>query len=165
MPIIREGELDIISHSPQQTARLGARMGKLLVPGDVICLAGDMGAGKTVFASGVGKGWGAPYPLTSPTFTLVHEHRRADGEALFHLDCYRLQSADEIDTVGFDDMLDRKGILLIEWAERIEAALPPAHLRIELRVIDSTRRNLLLDSNGTRYETLVEQFREQAFGI
>jgi len=165
VPIIREGELDIISHSPQQTARLGARMGKLLAPGDIICLAGDMGAGKTVFASGVGKGWGATYPLTSPTFTLVHEHRRGDGASLFHLDCYRLQSADEIDTVGFDDMLDRNGILLIEWAERIESVLPPQRLRIELRVIDSTRRNLLLDSTGDRYETLVEHFREQAFGI
>lgn len=165
VPIIRDGELDIISHSAEQTARLGARLGQLLRPGDVVCLSGDMGAGKTVFASGIGKGWGAQHALTSPTFTLVHEHRRADGQRLYHLDCYRLHTADDADSIGFDDLLDSESVLLIEWAERIRAALPPDHLWIELRVIESTRRNLVLEGSGTRHAELIDRFREQTFGV
>ncbi|MEL6148777.1 MAG: tRNA (adenosine(37)-N6)-threonylcarbamoyltransferase complex ATPase subunit type 1 TsaE [Chloroflexota bacterium] len=165
MPIIREGELDIISHSAEQTARLGARLGKLLRPGDVVCLAGDMGAGKTVFSAGVGRGWGATHALTSPTYTLVHEHRRDDGAKLYHLDCYRLQNADEADSIGIDDILDSGSVMLIEWAERIAEILPDEKLWIELRVIESTRRNLMLDGTGTRYETLVKEFRAQTFGV
>jgi tRNA threonylcarbamoyladenosine biosynthesis protein TsaE len=124
-----------------------------------------MGAGKTVFASGIGKGWGAKHTLTSPTFTLVHEHRRADGQRLYHLDCYRLQGVDDVDSIGFDDLLDSEGVLLIEWAERIRDALPDKHLWVELRVIETTRRNLLLDAKGDRYTTLINQFREQTFGV
>ncbi len=164
MPIIRESELDIISHSAEQTARLGARLGQLLQPGDVICLSGDMGAGKTVFATGIGRGWGARHALTSPTFTLVHEHRRTDGQRLYHLDCYRLQSGDDVDSIGFDDILDSNGVMLIEWAERIMDALPKDRLWLELRVIEATRRNLLLEGTGTRYEQLVTEFRARTFG-
>ncbi|MEM6528866.1 MAG: tRNA (adenosine(37)-N6)-threonylcarbamoyltransferase complex ATPase subunit type 1 TsaE [Chloroflexota bacterium] len=165
MPIIRDGELDIISHSAEQTARLGARLGKLLQPGDVVCLAGDMGAGKTVFSAGVGRGWGAKHPLTSPTFTLVHEHRRDDGAKLYHLDCYRLQNADEADSIGMDDIVECGGVVLFDWAERIADALPDERLWIELRVIESTRRNLMLEATGSHYEKLVQAFRAQTFGV
>ena len=166
MPIIRQGELDFISHSAEQTGRLGARLGQLLRAGDVVCLAGDMGAGKTVFASGIGKGWGTKYPVTSPTFNLVHTHRRdQDSSRLYHLDCYRLAHVDEVDGIGFDDIVDDpKGLLLVEWPERISEALPENRLWIEIRVIESTRRNLLLDGAGERHEQLVRQFREQTFG-
>lgn len=166
VPIIREGELDIISHSPEQTARLGARLGKLLQPGDVICLSGEMGAGKTVFARGIGQGWGSKHPLTSPTFNLVHEHRReADNQRLYHLDFYRLENDADTDTIGFDDILDGDGILLLEWPERVNPSLPSERLWLELRVIDSTRRNLLLEGNGRRYQELIARFRIQAFGV
>lgn len=165
MPIIREGELDIISHSPEQTTRLGKRLGMLLQPGDVVCLSGDMGAGKTVFARGIGEGWGAKHALTSPTYTLVHEHRRDDGQRLYHLDCYRLENAEDVDSIGFDDVLDSDGVVLIEWAERIMGAVPEQHLWVELRVIEATRRNLLLEGNGQRHVDLIDQFREQTFGV
>src|SRR5258706_9835 len=92
VPILKEGQLDISSHSAEQTQRLGARLGSLLQVGDIICLSGDMGAGKTVFSAGIGRGWGAKTPLTSPTFNLVHDHTRdADSQHLYHLDCYRLE--------------------------------------------------------------------------
>jgi len=165
VPIIREGELDIISHSPEQTARLGKRLGMLLQPGDVVCLSGDMGAGKTVFARGIGEGWGAQHRLTSPTYTLVHEHRRDDNQRLHHLDCYRMESVDEIDTIGFDDMLEGNSVVLIEWAERILEAVPAQHLWIELRVIESTRRNLLFEGHGQRHTDLVSRFQENTFGV
>lgn len=160
MPIIRESELDIISYSPEQTRALGARLGALLRTGDVICLIGDMGAGKTVFTSGLGIGWGATTPITSPTFNLVHQHRRtADRSVLYHLDCYRLHGPQDADSIGLDDILDGNGVVVLEWAERIESALPKEHLWVEIRVREETRRNLLMEAVGARYQALLNEFR------
>ncbi|MCZ2095140.1 MAG: tRNA (adenosine(37)-N6)-threonylcarbamoyltransferase complex ATPase subunit type 1 TsaE [Anaerolineae bacterium] len=125
MPILREGELDLISHSAEQTRRLGMRLGTLLQAGDVICLSGDLGAGKTAFASGIGAGWGATVSVTSPTFNLVHEHEREeDDQLLYHLDCYRIHSPGDAMTIGLDDILSGRGPVVIEWPEHIEAVLP-----------------------------------------
>lgn len=166
VPILREGELDIISHSAEQTRRLGVRLGTLLQAGDIICLAGDLGAGKTAFASGIGEGWGATQPLTSPTFNLVHEHERErDAQILFHLDCYRLHSPASAETIGIDDILDGRGPVIIEWPEHIDAVLPPERLWIELRIIEPTRRNFIFEASGKRYETLLEHFRDASFGV
>lgn len=166
MPILREGELDIISHSAEQTTRLGMRLGKLLKSGDVICLSGDMGAGKTVFSAGIGRGWGAKSRFTSPTYNLVHQHKRdADKVLLYHLDCYRMKDSSEIESIGFDDMLDGQGILVIEWAERIDDALPKERLWIELKVSDDNRRNLIIEAGGKRHQALLDAFRDAAFGV
>ncbi|MBE2268412.1 MAG: tRNA (adenosine(37)-N6)-threonylcarbamoyltransferase complex ATPase subunit type 1 TsaE [Anaerolinea sp.] len=163
MPILREGELDIITHSAEQTRRLGVKLGTLLLPGDVVCLSGDMGAGKTAFSSGIGAGWGAQEPLTSPTFNLVHTHSRPqDRVRLYHLDCYRLTSAADADSIDLDDILDGRGVVIIEWAERIEAALPRERLWVELRVLEPTRRNFVLTATGERYRKLVDQFSGRA---
>lgn len=166
MPILREGELDIMSHSAEQTQRLGVRLGELLQAGDVICLTGDMGAGKTVFSSGIGRGWGSTSPVTSPTFNLVHEHHRPkDKQILYHLDCYRLQDSTETHSIGLDDILETHGVVVLEWAERIEPVLPKERLWIELRVREETRRNLLIEATGKRYQELLEKFRLSAYGF
>lgn len=166
VPILREGELDIISHSAEQTHRLGQRLGTLLEPGDIICLSGDMGAGKTVFSSGIGKGWGAKDPVTSPTFNLVHEHRRdKDKQRLYHLDCYRLNGPDDLDSIGWDDILSGRGPVILEWPERIEEALPKSRLWIELRVLEPTRRNFILEATSDHYQQLIKRFREITYGI
>jgi len=166
VPILREGEFDLISHSAEQTRRLGARLGALLQPGDVICLSGDLGAGKTAFTAGIGMGWGVTIPVTSPTFNLVHEHEREDDDQiLYHLDCYRIHSAGDAMTIGLDDILNGRGPVIIEWSEHIEAMLPAERLWIELRVIEPTRRNFVFDATGARYETLLEQFRAASFGV
>jgi len=166
VPILREGELDIISYNAEQTARLGYRLGTLLQAGDVICLSGDMGAGKTVFSSGLGKGWGALDPVTSPTFGLVHEHRREqDKTILYHLDCYRLRGMEDIESIGFDDMIETKGVVVVEWAERIMDALPTSYLWIHLRVMENNRRNFILEAVGTRYQNLIQEFRTLTFGV
>lgn len=166
MPILKEGELDIISHSVEQTHRLGLRLGTLLQAGDVICLSGDMGAGKTVFSAGIGKGWGALDPVTSPTFNLVHEHRRdKDKQRLYHLDCYRLSGPDDVDSIGLDDILSGRGPVILEWPERIEEALPRNRLWIELRVLEHTRRNFIMEATGERYQQLITRFREITYGI
>jgi tRNA threonylcarbamoyladenosine biosynthesis protein TsaE len=166
VPILREGELDIISHSAEQTRRLGVRLGTLLQAGDVICLSGDLGAGKTAFAAGIGAGWGAREPLTSPTFNLVHEHERErDSERLFHLDCYRLTRPTDADSIGIDDVLSGRGAVIIEWPEHIDRVLPRERLWIELRILEPTRRNFLFEAVGARYDTLLEQFRGATFGV
>jgi tRNA threonylcarbamoyladenosine biosynthesis protein TsaE len=166
VPIFKVGQLDIISHSAEQTQRLGLRLGALLQPGDVICLSGDMGAGKTVFASGIGKGWGAKQLLTSPTFNLVHEHTRdADNQRLFHLDCYRLEKPADAEAIGLDEILNGRGPVILEWPEHIERALPPQRLWIELRVLEPTRRNFTFHGSGKRYEELISKFRDATFGL
>lgn len=166
MPILKEGELDIISHSAEQTQRLGARLGALLQAGDVICLSGDMGAGKTVFSAGIGQGWGSVYPLTSPTFNLVHEHRREkDKLRLYHLDCYRLSGPADADSIGLDDILNGRGVVILEWPERIMDVLPQNRLWIQLRIVESNRRNLIFEGTGERSRQLIEKFRQSTYGV
>lgn len=160
MPILREGELDIISHSAEQTGRLGARLGTLLNPGDIVCLSGDMGAGKTVFSAGIGRGWGTLTPVSSPTFALVHQHtRKQDDQTLYHLDCYRLHTAADVDSIGLDDVFEGNGPVLLEWPEHILPVIPEARLWVTLRILEPTRRNLVFEASGARYEALLEQFR------
>lgn len=166
MPILKDGELDVISHSAEQTQRLGAKLGSLLKPGDVICLSGDMGAGKTMFTAGIGKGWGTITPVTSPTYNLVHEHRREkDKQHLYHLDCYRLKDANEAETVGLDDILESNSPIVFEWPERIEKALPKNRLWVEIRVLELNRRNFIFQGTSKRYKELIEEFRALTFGI
>ncbi|MBK8136265.1 MAG: tRNA (adenosine(37)-N6)-threonylcarbamoyltransferase complex ATPase subunit type 1 TsaE [Chloroflexi bacterium] len=165
MPILKVGELDLISHSAEQTLRLGARLGALLAPGHLICLSGEMGAGKTVFCNGLGQGWGAFEPLVSPTYTIVHQHHRDSDQALlYHLDCYRLNSADDADSIEFDDLLDSGAVLLIEWPEKIASRLPVECLWVRLRTVDATHRSLSFLPTGARYITLIEQFRQKVIG-
>ena len=165
MPILKAGELDLISHSVEQTQRLGARLGAMLRPGDVLCLSGEMGAGKTVFSSGLGLGWGAVEPLVSPTYTLAHQHRReADGAVLYHLDCYRLNGPDDADSIEFDDLLDSGAVLLIEWPDKIAARIPAERLWIRMRAVDPTHRSLSFMPAGAYYTALVDQFRQNVIG-
>lgn len=164
MPILDARSLDFLTHSAEQTQRLGVRLGELLKPGDLICLAGELGAGKTCFASGVGRGWGALEPVTSPTFVLVNEYHRADGRGLHHVDGYRLKDASEAASFGFADLLASAEALLVEWPERLLPALPIEHLWLDFSYVDETKRNLRMKAAGARYETLLADFRRAAFG-
>lgn len=164
MPILDERSLDFLSHSPDQTVRFGARLGERLAPGDVLCVSGELGAGKTTLITGIGRGWGALDQVTSPTFVLVNEYRRADGQRLWHLDSYRLTSGAEALAFGFDDLLAAEGVMLIEWPERILEVLPPERFNLSLRWVDDMKRGFHLEAHGARYEQLLEEFRRAAFG-
>jgi tRNA threonylcarbamoyladenosine biosynthesis protein TsaE len=145
-----------ISSSTDQTVNFGARLGSLLGPGDVICLNGDLGAGKTALARGIGQGWGALEAVTSPTFTLIHEHhRQQDAQRLHHVDCYRLQSTADAWSTGLDDMLYGDGIIVIEWPERIASLLPAERLWIALTPLDESQRQINMQATGTRYSDLL----------
>lgn len=167
MPILDEHTLDFISHSPSQTRRFGARLGLLLQAGDVICLEGELGTGKTCFVQGVGRGMGITEPITSPTFTLLAEYNAPDPvPPLHHIDMYRLDApVDEAMAFGLDDYLQGDGACLIEWAERIRTVLPEERLWITLRHLGVSKRGIMISANGERYDELLRRFRGAAFGV
>ncbi len=164
MPILDESSLEVLSHSPEQTQRLGVRLGELLRPGDVICLAGDLGSGKTTLAQGIARGWGSLDAVTSPTFVLINEYRRADGGRLYHFDAFRLNGVSEAAGLGLPEVLESDGPVVVEWPERVEGLLPPERLWVALRWVDDSRRALELRAVGHRYERLLRQFRKTDFG-
>jgi tRNA threonylcarbamoyladenosine biosynthesis protein TsaE len=167
MPVLDQDTLDFISHSPAQTRRLGARLGSLLRAGDLVCLEGELGTGKTRLAQGIGQGMGVIGPITSPTFTLVAEYRPPPpAPILFHIDLYRLDApVDEAVALGLDEYLADDGVCLIEWAERIRPILPAERLWITLRHLDANKRGILMQANGPSYRELLADFRHGAFGI
>ena len=164
MPILDSRSLDFVSHSAEQTRRLGVRLGELLSGTDLVCLSGDLGAGKTTLVSGVARGWGALDPASSPTFVLLNEYRRADSAVLYHLDAYRLNGAREALEAGLADVLDEGGDLLVEWPERILPALPAERLWVSMGWIEEEKRSLRFEAAGRRYERLLNEFRQLAFG-
>ena len=161
MSVQRRNQWEFTSDSPQHTESLGRSLGQLLRARDLICLSGDLGAGKTVYSRGIGAGWGAATPLTSPTFNLVHEHRRTTDDALlFHIDCYRVSGPGDADSIGLDDILDSMATAILEWPERIQAVLPPARLWINLFDGGGSQRHFVLRANGNRYVTLLARYRQ-----
>jgi tRNA threonylcarbamoyladenosine biosynthesis protein TsaE len=164
MPILDEHSLEFVSHSPEQTKRLGVRLGELLKPGDLICLAGDLGSGKTTLAQGIARGWGSLDPVTSPTFVMINEYRRADSARLYHFDAYRLSGSAEAISIGLEELLDGLSPVMVEWPERVAEVLTPLRLWISLRWVDDLRRGLFLEACGLRYERMLKHFRRAAFG-
>jgi tRNA threonylcarbamoyladenosine biosynthesis protein TsaE len=167
MPILDEHTLDFVSHSPTQTHRFGVRLGLLLQPGDVVCLEGELGTGKTCFTQGIGEGMGIVEPITSPTFTLIAEHRPpAPAPILYHIDMYRLNAAvNEAMAIGLDDYLLGDGVCVIEWADRIQPALPVERLWIAMRHLDVSKRGIVMRATGARCKELLGEFRRTAFGV
>lgn len=164
--VLSEHDLDLVSRSEAQTRRLGTRLGALLHPGDVICLAGKLGTGKTCFAKGVGRGLGVKRPITSPTFTLINEYREDGGRPPFyHIDLYRVESVEEVKALGLEEYLYGEGVCIIEWADRARGALPKEYLWILLRHVDETKRGILMRAVGKRYQELLQEFKRRTFGI
>lgn len=164
MPILDPNSLEFLSRSADQTRRVGMRLGAILQLGDVVCLEGELGSGKTTFAQGIAAGWGSLDPVSSPTFVLVNIYRRTDGERLAHLDAYRLSDADEAVALDLDILLD-SGPLVVEWARRIEKALPSEHLWVDLNHVDTEQRGMQFMARGQRYEGLLEVLQESVFGV
>ena len=132
---------------------LGARMAKALPAGGFVALYGDLGAGKTVLCRGAGRALGLDH-LSSPTFTIVQEYPTAPP--LFHFDAYRLADEDELYAMGFEDYLDRNGLILMEWADRVPLALPRERLDIEIEGSGADERSVKLTPHGMSYEGLVK---------
>jgi tRNA threonylcarbamoyladenosine biosynthesis protein TsaE len=155
--------MDFFSRSPDQTRRIGMRLGAALQAGDVICLQGDLGAGKTTFVQGIARGWGSLDLVSSPTFIIVNMYRRPDEALLFHMDAYRLDSTPEAEELDLDSMLSQ-GPLLIEWPERVDGLVPAEHLWVYLEHIDEQGREMKFHAIGRRYDDLLEVIRHAAYG-
>ncbi len=123
--------MHFITHSPEETEKIGAALGKCLTAGTVIAYLGDLGAGKTAFTRGLARGLGYLDPVTSPTYTIVNEYL-GGRLPLFHFDMYRLASSDDLWDIGWEDYLDRGGVCAVEWSENVADALEdPVFIRIE----------------------------------
>ena len=124
--------MELLSHSPEDTEDIGARLAEQLEPGAVVAFTGDLGAGKTAFTRGLARGLGVPDRITSPTFTIVNEYE-GGRLPLFHFDMYRLGSADELFDIGWEDYLRRGGVCAVEWSENIADALEEDAVRVDIR--------------------------------
>lgn len=156
----------LVSHSAEETEQIGEALGRLLQPGDVVALSGDLGAGKTCLTRGIARGLGITDPVTSPTFILVGEYTTARGFPLYHADCYRLgdAAAAEAESIGLDEMMGGPGVAVVEWAERIERLLPDETLRIELVATDDLERSLVISAGGPRARALMATLAQAAAG-
>ncbi len=138
------------------TQAFGRRLGARLEPGMVIALIGPLGAGKTALVRAIAEGLGIPDSrvVSSPTFVLIQEY---DARLpIYHFDAYRLRSVDEFLDLGADEYLQGDGVCLIEWADRVESALPSERLRVELAVTGETSRRITAEARGGRYEVLAK---------
>ncbi len=149
--------LELISHSPEQTQKLGRCIGQLAVAGDVFLLVGDLGAGKTCLTQGIAWGLNIKEYTMSPSFVIMRElYGRLP---LYHIDLYRLDRIDEIADLGLDDYLYGKGVCVIEWAEKALSILPIEHLLIKISYLSDTGRSFQIEASGKRYLEIVTQLK------
>lgn len=130
--------MEVITSNRGETFAIGVLLGRLLEAGDTVCLDGDLGAGKTAFTAGIARGMGIRGVIASPTFTILIEHTKQDPDAtqhlpLYHFDAYRLEGEDDFYHLGFDEYFSSGGVCVIEWADRIRAAILPEAIWITLR--------------------------------
>ena len=123
--------MELRTHGPKETERVGMKLSQVLKPGTVVALKGGLGVGKTALTRGLARGLGISDPVTSPTYTIVNEY--TGGKIpLFHFDMYRLHSAEDLFDIGWDDYLERNGICVVEWSETVWDALEnPVIVEIE----------------------------------
>jgi tRNA threonylcarbamoyladenosine biosynthesis protein TsaE len=146
----------ILTKSEKETLRLGRLLGRHLEKTDILALIGGLGSGKTVLVKGIaqGLGLGEAGPLVnSPSFVLIKEYPGRIN--LFHFDLYRLDSLKEIEQLGWQEYLDKEGVVAIEWADKMGGLLPQGCLHIELEIISETERKIKLVSQGERYKKLI----------
>jgi tRNA threonylcarbamoyladenosine biosynthesis protein TsaE len=150
--------LEIISHSPEDTQRIGVQLGELARPGDVFLLVGNLGVGKTCLTQGIAWGLGIKEYAASPSFVVIRElYGRLP---LYHVDFYRLDRLEEIAELGLDDYLYGNGVSVVEWAEKGQDLLPEEHLLIEMGYLSDTERSLKLKPSGKRYRKIASQLKQ-----
>ncbi len=137
----------IITNSDEETIDAGEKFAMTLQAGDIVCLYGDLGAGKTTITKGVARGLGVKDRIISPTFSLVRQHEIDNKliKTFYHLDLYRLENEDEIKSIGIEEILsDPQGVVLIEWAEKMNNLLPKKRREIRIENIDENRREITI---------------------
>lgn len=140
-------DMVINSLKKEDTYEIGKELGMKAEPGDIVCLLGDLGVGKTIFAQGFAQGLGIEEPINSPTFTIIQQYD--DGRLPFyHFDVYRIADIEEMDEIGYEDCFYGNGVCLIEWANIIKEILPP------------TIKTVLIEKDIEKYEELGFDYRK-----
>lgn len=150
--------LKLVSSNSKETEQIGQRIGEILRPGDVICLSGDLGVGKTTLVKGLAKGLGIKDHLTSPTFTIVNQYE--GKHLLYHFDVYRVNDVDELYAIGFEEYIYSEAVSVIEWAELISDILPKEKLWVEIKKdVNNSEdyRKIILIPNGIKYQDLINK--------
>jgi tRNA threonylcarbamoyladenosine biosynthesis protein TsaE len=152
--------LEMVTKSLDETRALGTKIGASIEAATVIALIGDLGSGKTAFVQGLAAGLGVPghVTITSPTFTLVNEY--PGRKRLFHVDLYRIEQPDEIETVGLDEILYGDGVVAVEWAEKLSGQLPGPFIEIHIDYVSETSRKFTIQAHGRRETGLLEVIRK-----
>ena len=147
----------VVTHSGEETMALGARLGRLLAPGDFIALVGELGAGKTQFAKGIASGLEVDpgTPVTSPTYTILNIYQ--GRIPLYHFDLYRLQGPEEVAELGFEEYFSGTGACIVEWAERLAEEAPAGLLTVTLCHADADTREVSFAASGTRAAELLSR--------
>ena len=154
---------ELISHSPEQTQKLGMHIGQLALPGDVFLLVGDLGTGKTCLTQGIVWGLGIKEYALSPSFVIMRElHGRLP---LYHIDLYRLDRIEESMELGLDEYLYGRGVCVVEWAEKALSILPPEHLLIKISYLSDTGRSFQMKPSGQRYLEVLAQLKHLSHSL
>ncbi len=149
----------IISNSVEDTLNLGVHLAKHLEPGDIICLKGELGSGKTTLTKGIASGLGVdPAKVTSSSFILIRVHQEAKIP-LFHFDLYRLKSANQIASLGYEEYFYDEGVSVIEWAEKLDCLMPKERLMVELSYGPGNKRIFKFSGQGERYKGLLREIK------
>jgi tRNA threonylcarbamoyladenosine biosynthesis protein TsaE len=153
--------MEIISGSAQKTLGVGKLISGKLKKGDIVCLFGDLGSGKTVLTKGICLGLGIDKDkVTSPTFVILRQH---EGKLpIYHFDLYRLTSPEDILDLGYEEYFFDEGVSVIEWADRLGQLLPKEFLKINLLVKGENQRAIRISAQGLRYRKLLEDIREDS---
>ncbi|RKD23576.1 tRNA threonylcarbamoyladenosine biosynthesis protein TsaE [Caminicella sporogenes DSM 14501] len=150
----------IISRSVEETKKIGYRLGKLLEKGDVVCLTGDLGAGKTTFTKSIARGLDVEEDVTSPTFTIINEY---NGRLpVYHFDVYRINDIEEMYEIGFEEYFYGEGVCIVEWASKIEEIIPNKHLWIEIRLGDNENsREFYFKPSSNHFKKILEELDKE----
>lgn len=142
--------IQITTSSAEETFNLARKVGEKLEEGDILALSGELGSGKTCFTGGIARGLGVDesYQITSPTFTLINEYPAR--HRLFHFDVYRLNEYSELDDLGYEEFIAGKGVVVIEWAEKIAEIIPDSAIYINFEYIDENKRKITIQGSHER---------------
>ena len=138
----------IMTESETATQAVGGALAPILLPGDVLVLSGDLGAGKTQLTKGLARGLGVVEPVTSPTFNLLLVHEGA--LPLYHFDLYRLDTAEQLEDLDYWGTLEADGVSVVEWGDRFAESVPDDCVIVRISIEDDTTRSLALEARGDR---------------
>ncbi len=150
--------MEIVSTAPEQSFSFGRQLGQLLQEGSVLCLIGDLGAGKTLLVQGIAQGLGLNEEITSPTFTVMNVYEGIIP--VYHFDLYRLESPEQLVDIGFDEYTNAGGITIIEWPDKFPGFMPDSYLRIELIKTGDNDRLIKVSPQGAHHHLLYEELKQ-----